>query len=146
MSNPSIGFCLAFHRIYGKLRLQLDEELGTYHGIDFDDFALLHWLAGAVDGSASLETLATELGVSRSAMLRQLRPLEKIGLLSGHGDVTDRRIAVRPTGLSLMNTAHDTVTGACARLSSVEDVERLNEALLESELGRCLKIRIDGKN
>jgi hypothetical protein len=39
-----------------------------------------------------------------------------------------------------MRTAHDTVSGACARLSSIEDVEKLNEALVQSELARCSTI------
>ena len=47
MSNPNTDLFLSFHRTYAKLRLQLDEELGIFHGIDFDDFALLHALASA---------------------------------------------------------------------------------------------------
>lgn len=140
MSDPNISFCLTLHRLYGKLRLHLDEELGTYHGIDFDDFALLQSLAGAVEGPPSLVILATALGISRSAMLRRLRPLEKIGLIACLGNVTDRRVVVRPAGLSLMKSAHDTVSGTCARLSSIEDVEKLNEALVQSELARCSTI------
>lgn len=119
MSNPNIDSCLAFHRTYAKLRLQLDEELGTYHGIDFDDFALLHLLASAADEPTSLDVLAAELGAPRSAMLRRLRPLEKIGLVACHGGVTDRRIALRPAGLCLMKTAHDTVGGVCANYADL---------------------------
>lgn len=137
MSNTNISFCLTLHRVYGRLRLQLDEELGTYHGIDFDDFALLKSLAGAVDGPPSLEKLATALGMSRSALLRRLRPLEKIGLIACVGSVAERHVSVRPAGLSLMRTAQDTVSGACERLSSFEDVEKLNDALRQSELARC---------
>lgn len=47
MSNPNTDLFLSFHRTYAKLLLQLDEELGIFHGIDFDDFALLHALASA---------------------------------------------------------------------------------------------------
>jgi DNA-binding MarR family transcriptional regulator len=129
MSSSDISFCLAFHRAYAKLRWQLDEDLGTFHGIDFDDFALLHSL-GRVEGDPqSLEMLAAELGVSRSAMLRRLRPLEKVGLVAGEGGVTDRRIKLRPAGHCLIKTAHDTVRGACDKLFLVEDAERLNEVL-----------------
>jgi hypothetical protein len=51
----------------------------------------------------------------------------------GHGGVTDRRIALRPAGRSLIKTAHDTVGGACANLSFNEDAKRLNGALLKFE-------------
>lgn len=137
VSNPNIDLCLTFHRAYAKLRLQLDEELGAYHGIDFDDFALLHLLAGAEYGVTSLGILATELGASRSVMLRRLRTLEKIGLVAHHGGLTDRRISLRPAGLSLINTAHDTVGSICTKPALIEDLERLNKTLLKPELVRC---------
>lgn len=136
VSNPNISLCLLFHRAYAKLCLQLDEELGTYHGIDFDDFALLHSLASAEGDATSLANLAAELGTSRSATLRRLRPLEKIGYVAYHGDAADRRIALRPAGLCLIKTARDTVSGVCAKLSFHGDMQRLNDALLQFELAR----------
>jgi DNA-binding IclR family transcriptional regulator len=111
-----VDLCLGYYRAYAKLRLQLDDELGTYHGIDVDDFALLHALANAADDPVRLEVLAAELGTSRSVMLRRLRPLHKIGLLAYHGSVTERRIALRPAGLALMKAAYDTVGSVVARL------------------------------
>jgi DNA-binding MarR family transcriptional regulator len=115
MSNPDIDPCLRFHFDYSKLRLQLDEELGLYHGIDFDDFALLHWLASADGGPTALEAAAAGLAISRSALLRRLRPLEKIGLIECHGGVADRSITLRPPSLRLITTAHDTVASVWAR-------------------------------
>lgn len=137
VSNPNINLCLTFHRAYAKLRLKLDEELGTYHGIDFDDFALLHLLAGAEHGVTSLGILAAELGASRSVMLRRLRTLEKIGLVTHHGGLTNRRIALRPAGLGLIKTAHDTVGSTCTKPALIKDIEMLNGALLKPELMRC---------
>jgi len=136
VSNPNISLYLIIHRAYARLRLQIDEELGIFHGIDFDDFALLHELASA-DGPMSLARLAAELSVSPSVMLRRLRPLEKTGLVVYHGGVTDRRIALRTAGLSLIKTANETVGGVFAKLSLIEDVERLNETLLKPKLARC---------
>ena len=144
MSNPNIDLCLTFHRAYAKLRLQLDDELGIHHGIDFDDFALLHALASA-DGPTSLASLAAQLSVSRSVVMRRLRPLEKIGLVVYHSGVTDRRIALRTAGLSLIRTAHETVGGVCAKRSLIEDVERLNEALLRPALVRCSQTGTDAQ-
>lgn len=145
MSNPNIHLCLTVHRTYAKLRLHLDEELGTHHGIDFDDFALLHSLANAEDDLMSLEILAAELGVLRSAMLRRLRPLEKIGLVACHGDVTDRRIALRPAGLCLIKTAHDTVGSVCAKLLLTEDVKKISEFVLKSTSVHCSPTGMNGQ-
>ncbi|MEO7255937.1 MAG: helix-turn-helix domain-containing protein [Casimicrobium sp.] len=144
MSNATVNRCLTIHRAYAKLRLQLDEELGIFHGLDFDDFALLHALA-STDDPTSLASLAAELGISRSVLLRRLRPLEKIGLVVYHGDVTVRLIALRTAGLSLIKTAHETVGSVCAKLSLFEDVERLNEALLKSESVRCSQTGMDAQ-
>ena len=136
MSTPKIDLLLAFHRAFAKLRLQIDEDLGIYHGIDFDDFALLHALASA-DVPTSLASLAADLGVSRSGMLRRLRPLEKIGLVVFQGAVTNRRIELRTAGLCLIQTAHETVGGVCAQQPLIEDLERLNKTRLKPELVRC---------
>ncbi len=136
MSNPSIDLFLTFHRAYAKLRLQLDEELGIHHGIDFDDFALLHTLASA-GSPTSLANLAAELGVSRSVILRRLRPLEKIGHVVFHGGMTDRRIGLRSAGLCIIKAAHETVACVCAEQAFIEDLVKLNKTQLKPELVRC---------
>ena len=144
MSSATVIRCLNIHRAYAKLRLQLDEELGIFHGIDFDDFALLHALA-STDGPTSLASLSAELCISRSAMLRRLRPIEKIGLVVYNSDVDDRRIALRTAGLSLLKMAHETVGSVCAKLSLFKDIETLNEALLKSGPVLCSQTRIDAQ-
>lgn len=143
MSNSNVGLCLSFYRAYAKLRLQLDEELGIFHGIDLDDFALLHSLTGVKEAAHSLKNLAAELGVSRSAMLRRLRPLEKIGLVACHYGVTERTIALCPAGRSLLHAAHDTVGGVCDKLFRIEEVDRLNDVLLKAELLRSQDTAMD---
>ena len=107
--------CLSFHHLYVKLRLSLDEALGQFHGIDFDDFALLHSLAATPNIPIRLAAFATGLGVSRSMMLRRLRPLEKIGLLALHGGVADRCVTLHPAGLSLVHMAQETIAHACTQ-------------------------------
>lgn len=114
--------CLSFHHLYVTLRLSLDEALGQFHGIDFDDFALLHSLAGTVDGPIRLAAFATGLGVSRSMMLRRLRPLEKIGLLALHGGVTGRGVALHPAGLSLVHRAQETIAYACTKTQAARAI------------------------
>ena len=51
--NTTLEFCLALHRANASLQLKLDDELGTFHGINFNDFALLSLLAQA-DGVRSV--------------------------------------------------------------------------------------------
>jgi len=128
MNHPQVELCLGIHRAYASLRLQLDEELGTYHGIDFDDFALLHALAGAGAEPASLERLAAALGTSRSALLRRVRPLEKTGLVSCDGSVAGRRITLRAPGHALVGIAGDTVVRVCARPLLVEGIRSASAA------------------
>lgn len=132
MSQSHTHLCLSFHRAYARLRIQLDEELGTYHGIDLDDFALLHSLAGREDDTAGLESIAADLGTSCSALLRRLRPLEKTGLLAYSSGIRGRRIALRRPGLSLIKTARDTIERVCARPSLSGGLEKLGPALHES--------------
>lgn len=112
--HPGIDACLSFHRAYTGLRRRLDEELGTYHGIDFDDFALLHALSNK-GGRSTLADIAAELGVSRSLLLRRLRPLEKIGLLAFDGGIKERHVALRAPGLSMIPVANDTVVRVCEK-------------------------------
>lgn len=122
MISLNIRHCLRFHDLYVTLRLSLDDALGQFHGIDFDDFALLHSLAGSVDGPTRLAPFATGLGVSRSMMLRRLRPLEKIGLLALSGGVTDRCVALQPAGLSLVHRAQETIAHACTKTQTARSI------------------------
>jgi DNA-binding MarR family transcriptional regulator len=124
MSHPNVHLCLSIHHAYARLRFDLDEQLGTYHGIDLDDYALLHMLASDAARTTSLANMAAGLSTSRSALLRRLRPLEKIGLLACHGGIGDRRIALRAPGLSLMKTAHDTIVRVCDKASLATLIEQ----------------------
>ena len=74
--NANLDFCLALHRAHASLQLKLDDELGTYHGISFSDFALLNLLAQADGGRVSISALVRPLGQPQSAVLRQLIVLE----------------------------------------------------------------------
>jgi DNA-binding MarR family transcriptional regulator len=125
MSNSTIDFCLSFHLAYSKLRFDLDEELGTYHGISLDDFALLHSLASGGGTPTALQPLAAQLGTSRLILLRRLRPLEKIGLITCLGEISDRHVALRAPGHSLVQTAQDTIVRVCDKLSVAHNFSAL---------------------
>lgn len=113
MSHPALDLCLAVHRAYSGLRLKLDDELGTYHGIAFSDLALLHLLAHADAGRMRIAALGARLGLSRSAVLRQLLTLEKIGLVERNGADGDRHAMLRPAGRALANVASETADRVC---------------------------------
>jgi DNA-binding MarR family transcriptional regulator len=114
MSHPTLDLCLEVHRVYSGLRLKLDDELGTYHGIAFSDLALLHLLAHAEAGRMKIAELGRPLGLSRSAVLRQLLVLEKIGLVERNGADGDRHAVLRPAGRALTNVASETADRVCS--------------------------------
>ena len=123
--NTNLGFCLALHGAHASLQRQLDEALGLYHGISFNDFALLHWLAQADGERVSIAALVRPLGQPASAVLRQLIVLEKIGLVVREGASGNRQAVLRPAGRALLNTARET-----AESLSTEAVASIAPAVL----------------
>lgn len=111
--NTNLDFCLALHRAHASLQLKLDDELGTYHGISYSDFALLNLLAQADGGRVSIPELVRPLGQPQSAVLRQLIVLEKIGLVVRDGANGFRQAVLRPAGRALVNAARETVDSIC---------------------------------
>lgn len=114
--NTHLGFCLALQRANASLQLRLDNELGLYHGIAFNDFALLHSLAQADAGWLGMAQLARLLALPQSAVLRQLILLEKIGLVLREGAAGDRQAVLRPAGRALLNTAAETAERICSEV------------------------------
>jgi DNA-binding MarR family transcriptional regulator len=111
--NTNLDFCLALHRAYASLQLKLDNELGLYHGISFNDFALLNLLAQADGDRVNIPELVRPIGQPQSAVLRQLILLEKIGLVVREGANGDRQAVLRPAGRSLVNAACETAGNIC---------------------------------
>lgn len=111
--NTNLGFCLALHRAHASLQIKLDNELGLYHGISFNDLALLNLLAQADGGRIGIPELVRPMGQPQSSVLRQLILLEKIGLVVREGANGDRQAVLRPAGRALVNTARETADGIC---------------------------------
>ena len=124
--NTNLGFCLALHRAQASLQLKLDNELGLYHGISFNDFALLNLLAQADGGRVSILELVHPMGRPQSAVLRQLIVLEKIGLVVRDGANGDRQAVLRPAGRALVNAASETADSICN-----EAVESIDSAVVD---------------
>lgn len=113
MTTSAFGFCMAVQRAHASLRFKLDDALGTHYGIDFCDFALLDWLTSTATGGASLLECVRPLGLPRSAVLKRVLALEKIGLIERLGADNRRRIALRPAGKTLVRNARETINYLC---------------------------------
>jgi len=123
--NTNLDFCLALHRAQASLQLKLDNELGTYHGISFNDFALLNLLGQADGGRVSIPELVRPMGQPQSAVLRRLIVLEKIGLVVRDGENGLRQAVLRPAGRALVNAARETANNICT-----EAVESIDSAVV----------------
>lgn len=91
--SPSLEFTLRLARAQATLVRRLDQVLGGYHGISFNDFMLLHYLNRAPGGRLRRVDLAERLALTASGVTRSLLPLEKIGLVERQQDPRDARVA-----------------------------------------------------
>lgn len=120
MRVSPLELCLRISAAHARLQLALDEELGTHHGLSYADFVLLHRLAGAQDHRLSIGELAPELGLRASALLRQILPLEKTGLVERETAVDSkgkRHVHLRAAGRQVVANAIDTAQALCHGLT-----------------------------
>lgn len=106
--TASLEFTLRLARAQATLVRRLDQVLGGYHGISFNDFMLLHFLSRAPGGRLRRVDLAERQGLTASGVTRNLLPLEKIGLVERQQDPRDARVAyaaLTATGRELLNNA-----------------------------------------
>jgi predicted transcriptional regulator len=95
--SASLEFTLRLARAQATLVRRLDQVLGGYHGISFNDFMLLHYLNRAPGGRLRRVDLAERLALTASGVTRSLLPLEKIGLVERQQDPRDARVAMLPS-------------------------------------------------
>ena len=106
--TPSLEFTLRLARAQATLVRRLDQVLGGYHGISFNDFMLLHYLNRSPGGRLRRVDLAERQGLTASGVTRTLLPLEKIGLVERQHDPRDARVAyaaITDTGRELLLNA-----------------------------------------
>lgn len=135
--KPDVDFCLALHRANASLQLKLDDELGTYHGIGFNDLALLNLLAQASQGRMKVSELVQPLGQPPSAVLRQLIVLEKIGLVERVGTAGSRQATLRPAGRARVNEARETADRVCAE--AVGCIDPGTVASINAVMAACMQ-------
>jgi MarR family transcriptional regulator, organic hydroperoxide resistance regulator len=105
---------LELHLAQAALRARLDEELGTHHGLAWSEFVLLSVLEGA-DGALATGELARRLGLTGSALVLQLLPLQKLGVLARERTEGGTRcVLLRPNGARLLREARETAETVCA--------------------------------
>lgn len=115
MSGAALRSCLGLVHAYARLRRKLDDELGTFHGLSLDDFVLLDALHQTDCAGLCAAELERPLGVSRSAVVRQVIKLEKTGLLQRSTDDQGlRSIQLRGPGRRLLQEATETAGAVCA--------------------------------
>lgn len=135
MSIDPLDLCLNIGRAHASLNLKLQEHLGAFHGLNYEDFTLLHRLLSAEGGRMPAAELARSLGLPVSALIRKMVLLEKSGLAErtagANGD--GRHAALRPGGRKLMQAAVTTAEAICAdavKSLAPEGLSQINVALL----------------
>ena len=108
LSNESFGrscACFNLRRATRILTRRYDKELSKV-GLKTTQFTVLASLLDA--GAVSIGTLADWLGMERTTLTRNLRPLQKQGLVEVRVDIEDRRgrdIALTTKGRALLEAA-----------------------------------------
>lgn len=103
---------LQAERNRAAMAFALDEELGTHHGLSWADFVLLDALDAHEQGVPQSQ-LARQLGLRASKLLVQVRPLEKLGLLSRGAPAARSPVALRPAGRRVLLEARETAAALC---------------------------------
>lgn len=112
--NTSLDFCMALQGAHASLQGKLDFELGLRHGIGFADFVLLDAIDRADTGRLGTAQLVRPLGQTRSAVLRQVIVLEKIGLVAREDGEDGRQVALRSAGRAVLQGARETAGYICS--------------------------------
>ena len=87
---------------------QLDNSLGTIHGIGLTEYMVLRSLARAPDKAQRRIDVAEAIQRTASGITRLLRPMEKIGLVTretGHRDARVSLVKITATGEQILEDA-----------------------------------------
>jgi MarR family transcriptional regulator, organic hydroperoxide resistance regulator len=101
-------------RTHAAVSFELDEALGTHHGISWADFVLLQSLDDA-RAAAPYLGLSKRLGLLRSQLLRRVLPLEKTGLVAHTTSAAGHRaVVLSEAGRRVLREARETAAAVCA--------------------------------
>ena len=124
--------CVCFNvRKAARAVTQLYDEVLRPSGLRVTQFSLLMATKGS--GSVTLKRLARAVGTDRTTLTRNLRPLEKQGLLRiEHGaDRRERKVTLTARGEKVMGEALPLWEAAQARVTHGFGGERLSQLLTE---------------
>lgn len=119
LSNSPLDLCLQTSFAHAQIQLALDEELAWAHGLSYQDLVLLTRIARGPLGRLSVDELARSLGLSMTALLRLLLPLEKTGHVQRDSAPLlgeKRYVSLRPAGITQLRNATVTAEATCATL------------------------------
>lgn len=108
------------HRQLARQVQRLDEELGLHHGLSWSDLLLLDALHEA-GGRLPMRQAAAATGRSAAALLRQVLPMEKIGLVQRERDGGAATVWVLAAGgARRLREARDTAHGVLLEAAGAE--------------------------
>lgn len=109
-----LAHTLRHHRQLARQVQRLDDELGLHHGLSWSDLLLLDALHGA-GGRLSARQAAATTGRSPAGLLRQVLPMEKIGLVQRDRDDSGTpQLALAAGGVRRLREASDTARALLA--------------------------------
>ncbi len=119
-TTTSFAQCLHISALHARIQYALDDELGTHHGLSYADYLLLRALEQSGDSPMAMTDLVPCLGVPLSAVVRQILPLEKTGLVQrqgADGAPGRRTVRLRPAARQVLVNATETAQAVCRTLA-----------------------------
>src|SRR4051794_26196249 len=92
-SQSPLDTILLLARVRAELVRDVDRAVSG-HSLGFSDLALVRLLAAAPERRLRRSDLAHALGVTPSAVARQVAPLERIGIVARESNAKDARLAL----------------------------------------------------
>lgn len=92
-SHDALDMVLRVNRARTALTRDIDHASSS-HGLSLGDLALLRLLLDSPDGRMRRSDLARRIGVTTSAVARQLGPLERMGVVDRESNPRDARLAL----------------------------------------------------
>jgi DNA-binding MarR family transcriptional regulator len=111
---------LLFARVRAELVRDVDRAVSG-HSLGFSDLALVRLLAAAPGHRMRRSDLAHALGVTASAVARQVAPLERIGIVARESNPKDARLALVVLTDAGVRVEQEASAAAAERASSVLD-------------------------
>ncbi len=120
MAITSFEQCLQISAMHARIQFELDDALGTHHGLSYADFLLLRQIDTAGERPVAMADLVPCLGVPLSSVLRRILPLEKTGLLQRQapdGAQGQRTVRLLAAARQVLANANETAQAVCCRLA-----------------------------